>query len=88
MSSSVPHAVEEALSRGFQISPDAVKILQKLAEYRRGRKTLDQGPSLDIMIREVIEVKAKNSRFSISVSALHSLDLSMAMREEPWTSCE
>jgi len=56
--SSVQKAVEEALHFGYQINPDALKLLQKLAERRRA-KPGESEPSLDIIVRGVIDKKAK-----------------------------
>jgi len=52
--SSVQKAVEEALHFGYQINPDALKLLQKLGEYRRA-KPGESEPSLEIIVRSVIE---------------------------------
>ena len=56
--SSVQKAVEEALHFGYQINPDALRLLQKLGERRR-MKPGESEPSLEIIVRGVIEKKAK-----------------------------
>lgn len=68
--SSVQKAVAEALSFGFQIEPDALKLLQELAERRRVRGEVSETP-LDGMVRFVIDEKSKSqSNESISVMDL------------------
>lgn len=56
--SSVQKAVAEALSFGYQIDPDALKSIQKLAERRRLREGPLE-PSLDGIIKLVIDEKSK-----------------------------
>lgn len=53
----VQRAVEEALSFGYQINPDALGLLQKLGERRA--KSLDVEPSFEAIVRAVVEKKAK-----------------------------
>ena len=53
----VSKAVAVALNEGYQVSPDAVKLLQGYAE-KKARK--DHQPSLDFIISEVLENKAKS----------------------------
>ena len=50
----VRHAISLAISQGFQVSPDAVALLQKLAEKKRDLP-------LDLILSSVIEDKAKNN---------------------------
>ena len=59
--SSVQKAIGEALSFGYQINPDAVKLIQKLGEYRSKIKRSSGAPepSFEIIVRTVIEQKAK-----------------------------
>ena len=61
-SSSVSKAVEEALNQGYQISPEAVKLLVKLAERRKKKKArVGEEHSFEVIVRGTIEYKAKRS---------------------------
>jgi DNA polymerase II small subunit len=55
---SVQKAVEVALSFGYQINPDAVKLLQKLGE-RKHIKPGEKQVSFESIVRDVIDKKAK-----------------------------
>jgi DNA polymerase II small subunit len=66
-SSSIARAVEEALSHGYQISPDAVKILQKVGERRKSRRPVDSEITFETIVREVIENKARAKSRSLEI---------------------
>ncbi|MDA4111676.1 MAG: metallophosphoesterase, partial [Thaumarchaeota archaeon] len=58
--SSVPRAIEQALAQGYQFSPAAVKLLVKLGEQRKTRKSPQESePTFEMIVRDVIEVKVK-----------------------------
>ncbi len=58
--STIPRAVEQALAQGFQLSPAAVKLLVKLGEHRKLKK-LSPEPTFEVIVREVIEMKARRA---------------------------
>ena len=68
--SSIQKAVAEALNFGFQIEPDALKLLKKLAD-RRGMTGEVSDGSLGGIVRVVIDRKSKSqSNLTISVTDL------------------
>ena len=69
-SSSIARAVEEALSHGYQISPDAVKILQKVGERRKTRRPVENEITFETMVREVIENKARARSRSLEIERI------------------
>ncbi len=66
-SSLITRAVEEALSHGYQISPDAVKILQKVGERRKSPRPVENEITFETIIREVIEIKARAKSKSLEI---------------------
>jgi hypothetical protein len=51
----VQKAVEVALALGYQINPDALKLLQMLTEERRSNLAKVE-PTLESIVREVIKM--------------------------------
>lgn len=74
-SASVSEAVAEALSDGRQISPEAVKLLQKLDLLRRTRKLSEQEPSLRMIVREVIDKKFRRQAYSSTVGVEMAIEV-------------
>jgi len=66
-SSSIARAVEEALVHGYQISPDAVKILQKIGERRKSHRPVADEITFESIVREVIERKARTRSKSLEI---------------------
>lgn len=58
--SSISRALEEALGKGYQIDPDALKLLRGLGEKRKSRKPVQGEPSFETIMREVMETKARS----------------------------
>jgi DNA polymerase II small subunit len=59
LSSSVQKAVAEALRFGYQIDPEALKLIQRLGERRRAKGEREE-PTLDAIVRLVIDQKSKS----------------------------
>lgn len=67
--SSISRALGDALAKGYQISPDALKMLRELGE-RRKKSHGPQEPSFETIVHEVMEVKAKGNSRAINESDL------------------
>jgi DNA polymerase II small subunit len=66
-SSPITRAVEEALAHGYQISPDAVKILQNVSERRKSHRPVADEITFESIVREVIERKARARSKSLEI---------------------
>lgn len=64
--SSISRALEEALAKGYQINPDALKLLQGLGEKRKKLRAL-QEPGFESIVAEVIENKARSGSLSRAI---------------------
>ncbi len=65
---SISRALEEALGKGYQIDPDALKLLQRLGEKRKSRRSPVEGePSFEVIMREVMEIKARTRSTSRAI---------------------
>ncbi len=64
---SISRALEEALTKGYQIDPDALKLLQRLGEKRKSRKLAEDEPGFETIIREVMEVKGRSGSLSRAI---------------------
>ena len=72
--SSISRALEEALGKGYQINPDALKLLQKLGEKRKSRRPTEGEPSFEAIVREVMETKARSKNMSRAIERTDLVD--------------